>query len=73
MKKDNKNSLTDNSYMSSFVILCLLLASTVLCRRCHRSAHLASVNPNSDNRPPNRWFDVEYDTIDESQDAIVPN
>ncbi|XP_052101463.1 hemicentin-1-like [Mytilus californianus] len=59
---------------SSFVILCLLLASTVVIyRRCHGAAHLAPANPNSENRPPNRSYDAEYETIGELQDEIVPN
>lgn len=58
---------------SSFVILCLLLASIFIYRGCHGSANLASVNPNFDNRPPNRSSNVEYETIDEIPDAIVPN
>ncbi|XP_071168908.1 MAM domain-containing glycosylphosphatidylinositol anchor protein 2-like [Mytilus edulis] len=59
---------------TSFVIVSILLASSVVIyRRSHGAVHLESVNPNSENPPPNRSDNVEYETIDELQDGILPH
>lgn len=55
------------------IVSFLLASSVVIYRRSHGAVHLESVNPNSENPPPNRSDNVEYETIDELQDGIIPH